>query len=771
MKFSCHSSEHRETAGARVENFAFIAPLLAALLIGASPNTHAQLQTASQYRVGQSEGGDAHCTTPALESLAPLGAVSYPDESLQDSVVLSADSANSDPADPETILLNGKISIRHREGAIAAENARFDPRTNIATVDGDMSYQSAGLEVKSADATLNVAEGTFQLGESGYELKNGEVLSRGRAGRINRNQRGNLRLKDATYSSCPPGDNGWLISADSIKLNTVKGIGTARDITLRFKDVPVFYAPWFSFPISNQRKTGFLAPRLDQNDRTGLEYRQPFYWNIRPNTDATFVLRTMSERGIQLQSELRHLNSIGSWTLNHEFISNDDRFTPGKNRYFTRLTHLGGLSKRWTTSIDLNSVSDKDYFEDLGDTLKIASITHLQRRADLIYTARNYVFRTRLLSYQTVDDSIAPNQRPYKQLPQLTLNYKKSFARTGVDATVNSEWVYFDRDNSVTGSRLDIMPRLEWNKRRAAWYSTVAASVRHTHYDLSQQESTSRTVPIYSADGGMYLDRFSQADGSTLTLEPRLYYLYAKRANQDRLPVFDTGALDFNFSQLFRENRFSGADRINDANQLTFALSSRLINSVGREKFQASVGQIQYFDDRTVTLPNGTAETSKSSDVVAELKLEFDQNWSGETAMQWNPSSNSTERSSAALRYRAGSSGRDYRIVNIGHRYLRDEGESVNASFSWPIKDKWRIATGWNYSLDDDKSIETVIGLEYESCCWALRSAARRYITDNGQDNNTAYFFQLVLKGLAPVGQNVTEVLREAIGGYNYTNE
>ena len=211
-----------------------------------------------------------------------------------------------------------------------------------------MSYRTQGLEVQSSDATLNIAEGTFELGESGYELGSGEVVAQGRARRITRDDIGSLRLKDATYTSCPPGDNGWLISADSIKLNAEDGIGTAQDITLRFKGVPIFYAPAFSFPINDQRKTGILAPRINQSDETGLEYRQPFYWNFRPNTDATFTLRAMSDRGLQLQSELRHLNRFGNWILNHEFIDDDSRFIPGQNRTFARLRHLGGFASRWT---------------------------------------------------------------------------------------------------------------------------------------------------------------------------------------------------------------------------------------------------------------------------------------------------------------------------------------------------------------------------------------------------------------------------------------
>ncbi len=748
---------------------------IAAMTFAGSSVANAQGQPATNIP-------NAHCTT-GLPSTNPGDTLAAPtlsqtneneagfdttwDDQLKDAVILSADSANSDPNDPEQVVLNGTISIRHQQGAISAENARFDTRTNVATIDGEMKYESAGLQVSSSDAKLDVKNDTFELGESGYELDNDGIVSRGRAQRINRNQQGNLRLKDATYTSCPEGDNGWLISADNIRLNPDKGIGTAQDITLRFKDVPIFYAPWFSFPINNQRKTGFLTPRFDQNDKTGLEYRQPFYWNIRPDTDATFTMRTMSDRGVQLQSELRHLNRIGAWTLNHEFMGNDNRFSPGVNRHYTRLRHAGGLSNGWTTSIDLNNVSDKDYFEDLGDTLNIAGITHLERRGDLTYTAENFDFRARLLSYQTIDETIEPDQRPYQQLPQFTFNYRKSLPDKELDATLNTELVYFDRDNSVNGARLDIKPRLEWNKHRKAWYSTVAGSIRHTHYDLSELPSLSRTVPIFSTEVGMYFDRLHEADGSLLTLEPRLYYLYAKRTEQDQLPVFDTGALDFNFSQLFRENRFSGADRVNDANQLTLALSSRRINSQGREKFQASLGQILYFDDRTVTLPDDTPETSSTSDLVGELKLEFDQNWSGSTAIQWNPTTATTERSSASISYRDGTD----RLVNIGHRYLRDDGEFVSASFAWPIKNNWRIASGWNYSLDDNRSIETVLGLEYEDCCWAFRTAARRYITDDGRDHNTAYFFQLVLKGLAPVGQNVTEVLSESVGGYTSASE
>ena len=692
----------------------------------------------------------------------------YPDLSLGDSVILSADSAESDPESPQNIRLNGTIEIKHRGGAISAENATYNAETNITNIDGDVILESEGLRIKSSNAEVNINDGTFRLGEAGYEVDNGEALSQGNASNIVRGEDGLLKLSNASYSTCPPGDNGWKLSASEIKLDSDEGVGTARNVTLRFKDVPILYSPIFSFPIGNRRKTGLLAPRFDQSDQTGFEYRQPFYWNIKPNWDATLVARAMTDRGVQIQAELRHLNEFGTWTLNHERIGTDRRFGNNDSRRFSRFRHDGAFADHWTTQIDLSSVSDKDYFEDLGDTLKIASITHLQRRADLTYSAENYRFRTRILSYQTVDLSIEPNQRPYQQLPQLTFNYRHPTTPKGFEATFDSELVYFDRNgDSITGSRLDLKPRIEWSTNKPGWFTSLATSLRTTRYDLNNVPGADKTqvrnVPLLSADAGLFFQRENQQNQNTTTLEPRAFYLYARNTDQSRLPIFDTGALDFNFSQLFRENRFSGGDRINDANQLTLALTSRLVKPDGREKYSASIGQIFYFDDQQVTLPDEEPNTASSSDIVAELQTVINRRWSGSLNMQWNPNNSSTQRSSAQIKYNNGPG----KLVNFGHRFLADDGEVAHLSFTWPINNYWRLASGLNYSLDDKKGIETVLGVEYESCCWAFKTAARRYITDDGADSTDAFFFQLILKGLTPVGQNATEVLSEAISGYD----
>lgn len=689
----------------------------------------------------------------------------------RDNIELSADSARSSDADVNIIELDGTILIRHMDGEVQAESATYNTQTGVANVLGELSFVSQGLRLSGSRAQLGLNEGVFEVGPSGYEFSASGLRSHGEAGSITRSLDGKVRLEDASYSSCPPGDNGWRLRTSSLVLDRVEGVGTARDVSLRFKGVPIFYTPVFSFPISDRRKTGFLLPRFDQSDQTGLEYRQPFYWNIAPNWDATFLGRSMTDRGFQLQTEVRHLNRIGLWTLNHEYLGNDDRFDSSRSRQFARLRQQGRINDQWSSEIDVANVSDPEYFEDLGDNLNTASITHLQRLAELRYRSDNLAFTTRLLSYQTVDTNIAADERPYQMLPRLSVRYHHPARWRGIETSLESDLTFFERENSVTGTRLDLAPRVEWNVSRSGWFSSLATTWRLTRYDLNNTSGTDidrsaiRKVPIVSADAGLYLDR-ELASGSTISLEPRAFYLYAQRRDQSRLPLFDTAALDFTFSQLFRENRFSGADRINDANQLSLALSSRLIDgSTRRERMHGSIGQIFYFDDRTVTLDGSEPADDNISDLVAEVSGNINRHWSATSNLQWNPNTGDTERSSVQLSYRLA----DDRLFNFGHRFLDGSGEFLNSSLYWPIGRRWKIATGWNYSLDEDTSIENVLGLEYESCCWAFRFASRRFITDDGDDSNTSYFFQLVLKGLAPVGQNVSEVLREGIGGYRNT--
>ena len=681
------------------------------------------------------------------------------------------------------VTLDGNTTLEYQGRVLSAENAEYNPRTGEVAVEGALRFLGQGILLESANAFLDIDDDLFRTGQSDYEIDFNGKRASGTALGMSREANGHFLLEGATYSTCPPGDKSWYVKADSLDLDPDAGIGTARDLRLVFKGVPIIALPVFSFPISDKRKTGFLAPIVARGESTGLELHLPWYWNIRPNLDATFTPRFMSKRGAQLQSEFRYLNRQGAWILDNEYLA--DRQRNDEERHFTRLFHGGRIGPYVTTSIQAANVSDNDYLEDLGDSFRLASITHLEQRADLVYERDNVSALARFQNFQTVDDAILKADRPHRRLPQLKARVTGPRPMFNVLGEIDGEFVYFDKTDAVTGTRLDLQPRLTLPIERDAWFLKATASQRFTYYALTNSgeelgSSASRNISTFALDGGLYFDRILDEEGSIQTLEPRLYYLRVPYQNQNDLPIFDSSAFDFNISQLFRENRFSGADRVADADQLSMALTTRYIDGDdGSERLRASIGQIMYFDDRRITLPGSIdpstglatddsedfVETRDFSDLVSELTATIDKDWYVKGGIQWNPDIERTVRSSLLLSYRPD----DERIVNIGHRVVNNRPEvteQIDFSALWPVSDTIKLAGRWNYSLDADRSIESLLGIEYESCCWSLRFAARRFIADNGEDHDTGLYLQLVLKGLAPVGQNYGALLENAILGY-----
>ncbi len=705
-----------------------------------------------------------------------LGTLESPDNNnLSNQLDASADAIISENG---LVELDGSTIIRFSGRKIQAENASYNSLSGQVSIDGEFSYTTSDFKLKSSDAAVDINKDTFKSGKSTYQLTLDGRIAQGRASTLERRTDGRLKLTDATYSACPPGDEAWSLQSSKIRLDPEEGIGRATHITLRFHDVPILYAPSFSFPISNKRKSGFLAPNFRQADNTGVEILIPWYWNIAPNLDATITPRYMSKWGTQYQGEFRYLNPIGNWQLDTEYLDqNTDEIvdsTTSSARRFTRFQHKGSIGKGWTSLIDASFVTDKDYFKDFGDSLNIASITHLDRRAEIRYSDRINNMLVRLQRYQTVDKDIVPEKRPYLRLPQITWNADVPRTRFGIKPDISTEIVYFDRQDSVEGMRVDLLPKLSFPLSSDAWFFKPTAAWRYTYYQLNNladandpdiiDSKVTRNLPYFSIDGGLFFDRATSNDGSVQTLEPRIYYLRVPYEKQSGIPIFDSSQLDFNFSQLFRENRFAGRDRVADANQLSTAITTRFIDGPsGRERLRASLGQILYFDDRRVFLDNDGLDTAGSSDIVGEISAELQHDWVVKSNTQWNPYNSSTVRSSLLLSYRPSAG----KIFNIAHRIIADSTEQTDISGAWPINDRWKAIGRWNYALDTNQSIETTLGLEYESCCWALRFAARRYISDDGLDHDTNYFVELVLKGLAPIGDSVGEILESGVIGYS----
>lgn len=656
----------------------------------------------------------------------------------------------------------------HFQGKVVLEQAGRRIEATDITITKDREIMARG-GIRASDGKLDVRAGqaffsdkdkqsSFVDVEYAYQPKH----AYGKAEEISTSGSTAI-LKDSTYSTCPIKKEGWEIRARKITLDRDKGMGTARDAVFRFKDIPFFYLPVASFPISDARKTGFLFPRFGRGDPTGFEVEVPFYWNIAPQYDATITPRIMSKRGVMLNNEFRYLSSRHQGTIQVDYLAKDNR--TDEDRYLAALDHQGRPGEKWRLSLNGSHVSDDDYLDDFGNSLRLGSISHLSRQAEIGYTERWFDFTALASAYQTIDPNIADTDKPYRLLPRLGLRATLPHQIDGLTVSLDSEFTHFSHAVNVNGDRLDIVPRLSWRKDAPAWFFQPAFNWHYTRYDLDDARHK-RNLPVASLDSGLVFERFTQHD-NIQTLEPRLFYLYAPFRAQDDIPLFDTSEPVFGFSSLFRENRFSGRDRIGDANQLTLALTSRhLDGDSGDESWRVSIGQILYFRDREVSLENTGVQTSSRSSVAAELSYTPNPTWTARSTLVASQDLNATERFNLSLGYRDGK----YRLANLEHIYRKDDLQQTGVSFGWPLNQRWRLLGRWLYSHDEDRDIDILAGLEYESCCWKARVVGQRYVTyEAGKfDNNVS--LQLVFKGLASFGKG-SQLLQERITGYEIDDE
>ena len=435
-----------------------------------------------------------------------------------------------------------------------------------------------------------------------------------------------------------------------------------------------------------------------------------------------------------------------------------------------------------SSNIDLNYISDDEYFEDFGDTLSSSSNRYLKSQASLNYRADSWNLLTKIDNYDSIDESISSINRPHRRLPQVLFNLHQTDAFGIAKIDMRNEFVYFQHSADVDAKRVDLHPGISAPFSTPGSFITPRLSVRHTDYRLTDQASginshQSRTLPILSVDSGLFFERDLSFAGAGMiqTLEPRAYYLYVPHEDQNDIPLFDTSEYDFSFNQLFRENRFSGADRVADANQLTLAVTSRLIESdTGSERLRASLGTIVYFDDLDVGLhTTSTPVTTNTSDIVAELSTKITSTWSARSALQYDPHASRTEKATLGLHYRDGAN----RLFNATYR-SRYEGttdgngnsndiEQTDLSFKWPISKQWSTVGRWNYSEEHNLSLDTFLGLEKDTCCWRARVIARRYVNDAlDEEPKEGIFFQFELKGLTSFGEKLGSFLEEGILGY-----
>ena len=661
----------------------------------------------------------------------------------------------------EKMTLKGRVKVKSKDQTLRADQVIYNQKAQRVDTSGN-------IILITKDTVIKGTAGYKILNKDQAEVRNAEFYSasrnaRGSAKQANIDNASQTRFKKVLYTTCKETKQVWALKAGSLKLDKNKGTGVAKNVTIKLGPVPVFYLPRISFPIDDRRKSGFLAPSLGYSERTGTDIKLPYYWNIAPNRDAVITPRNISDRGFQLAGEYRFLNTNSKGKIGFEFLPDDDQYNGDRHVFSYQLN--ARLSRYWRSNINLNTASDADYYTDLGSSLSSSSATQLERRIDFSYIRTDWSFLTRFQNYQPLSGVT----ESYQRLPQILLNGNFPVGHR-LTYHMRCEAVQFDHDlNVVTGTRLDLNPAISYKLlNHPGYFLTSKLGVRYTQYELDNTTgvtSIERNLPIFSLDGGLYLDKYFSWRGKPYlqTLEPRLYYLNVPHENQSNIPIFDSSLLDFDTNQLFRENRFSGADRQSDANQITLALTTRFISeSTGIEKFSATLGQIYYFDNSLVTLPGGTNQTGNNSDAVAELKWRPTASQLLKVSTQWDPDATRTKTTLFGYQYKPN----NRQILNVAYRFREDNIDQTDVSTRWKLTSRLNFVGRWNYSLRDNTTVEGLAGLEYSSCCWAMRLVARSYIRDINAEKENSIQLQIVLKGLSRIGDNIGTLLQQSIHGY-----
>ena len=697
------------------------------------------------------------------------------------------------------LVAEGDAELQRDDTVLTADKVTYREPTDEVVAEGNVVLSRGTDTIRGPQATLVVGDRTGRFESPQYQLSRarGPVLAgdaprsvsgSGEADVLNLEGENQYSLKNATWTTCSPTDPDWYIKARELELDYDREVGTAHGASIVFMDTPIFWMPWAEFPLNGQRQSGFLPPTFGSSNKTGVDFTQPYYWNIAPNYDATVAPRIMSRRGLQVGGEVRYLGEDYQGTTRVEWMP-EDKVT-GEERRLGSIQHQHRFAPNLYGTLDLNAVSDDDYFEDLSSNIGVASRVNLLREGRLIYAGGWWSASALVQRYQTLSpEGEAPNAEPYRRLPQIALNAYRADLVGGLAATLESEVTRFahaNPDANDEATRFVAYPQLSLPLQGASWFVTPKAGVHYSSYDVDRAKvneakpnSITRSLPIMSLDSGLFFERETNLFGGDYvqTLEPRLFYLRVQDKDQTQIPVFDSNRFDVGFAQIFSENRFSGSDRVGDANDLTAAVTTRFIDSdTGVERLRALLGQRYYFSDQQVYLYDQSElrRAGRGNEILAGLGGQINKRVSVDSYMQFNTETNSTERLNANIRYQAGFA----RTLNLSYRYAPklpvDRGvvglEDIDVSGQWPIARNWYGVGRVTHSLKDNRVTEAVAGLEYDGGCWVFRTAMHRFAIDENDVTN-AIFVQLELNDLAGIGSNPLSLIKRSVPGYGKIND
>ncbi len=699
----------------------------------------------------------------------------------------------------ESGSLDGRVEARQGERRATARSASFDERNQTFALEGDVRLQEAGALLLGERASVNLREGDAEIDEARFVFYEGSY--RGSADRLERED-GVIRVRNARFTRCEPGNDSWQVIAGRVEIPEDGKVARARNARLNVGPVPVFWTPYLQFPLTGERQSGFLMPSVGYSSESGLDVALPYYLNLAPNYDATLTPRIMTDRGFLGEVEFRHMTQRMYNVLGGAYMPEDDNYDgrfsfsefrerveggiepPGvfeaSERWLVQFRHSGSWFDGFTTAVDFAEASDDDYFRDLGTDLTVNARSEIDRSARMRFRRGGFQAQLWAQDLQVLEPG-EPDS--YRRLPQFDMSW---YARPGsfpLVAGIDAHYARFDRSDddvtgfdAITGDRAHVVPRLRLPIERGWGWFIADAAYHYTRYDLDDtplgfDDSPTRSLASGSIDLGLRFERDALLGGTPLlqTLEPRLYYLYLEEEDQSDLPLFDTTEFTFGSTQLFRENRFAGVDRINDADQLTAAVTSRMISRAdGEELLQATVGRIFYFDDRDVTLTGGVddAQTSSRSGWVTELAMRVGAGMDARALWVWDTPDSAQRQRSFQLRYRPDAR----RVLSFNYRRRGNDVKQFDAGILWPLSTQVSMLARYFYDLEEDRVIETFGGLQYDDCCWRFRLVGRQFRRPSRglqpTDTETGVFVEVVMKGLAGFDGGLNSILEQGIRGY-----
>ena len=665
--------------------------------------------------------------------------------------------------------VEGDAELRKQDTVVKADTITYVPVEDELQAAGQVRVLRAGDLFTGTELKLKLDARTGHFLSAEYLLAN--ARARGRSSVLEFLGPESYRAKDATYTTCGPGRDDWFMQVGDLKLDYGRDLGEAREAKLFFLGQQIMYLPSMTFTLNDRRKSGFLAPSFGSSVQNGQEFQTPYYWNIAPNRDMTITPRYMSKRGLQTTATFRYLGQDYRGEARAEVLPSDSQTRTTRSGF--SILHQQTLAPGLIGYLNASRVSDDTYFTDLSNRISATSQTFVPRDGYLIYSAQYYSIFARALSYQTLQDPLNPVLSPYQRLPQLIFNTRR-FDVGGFDLGFTGEFNRFSHPTLVTGNRVTLNPSVSYPLLAAGGYVIPKLSLHASGYYLNNNaagtpDTFTRSLPVVSVDSGLSFERQTSFFGGphTQTIEPRLFYLKVPAREQSKIPVFDTGLADFNFAQIFAENVYSGPDRIADANQLTTAVTSRMLSQAsGRERFRVTVGQRFYFTEQRVTLPGETQRSTRSSDFLVSFSGEVAPKLTYDTTMQYDPNRRQIERISHGVRYMP----EPGKTFSAAYRYRRDFLEQIDVAGQWKVGNGWHAVGRYNYSLREGRVVEALGGVEYDGDCWVGRVVLQRFATAS-QRASTGIFFQLELNGLSRLGSNPLETLRRNIPGYTKLNE